>query len=75
MIVALGTLIVTAFAQNRWCGPFDLTTTSGGLYSTSEGYQFPGGVKYHWDETTFYISDEGILTNEHFEPCTFTSRY
>ncbi|KAI7778482.1 hypothetical protein LA080_002086 [Diaporthe eres] len=53
------------------CGPFQLTTTSGTLYSASNGTQFPGSTETELEPAEYLISDNGTLTTHDGSLCEF----
>ncbi|KAK2603366.1 hypothetical protein N8I77_009830 [Diaporthe amygdali] len=53
------------------CGPFQLTTTSGTLYSGENGKQVPGSTTVGWEIGEYLITDNGTLTNSSGYLCEF----
>lgn len=53
------------------CGPFQLTTTSGTLYSGENGIQVPELTTVGWEIGQYLITDNGTLTNSSGYLCEF----
>lgn len=53
------------------CGPFELTTTSGTLYSAQNGTQYPGSTDTELEPGQYLISDNGTLTTNNGSLCEF----
>lgn len=57
------------------CGPFQLTTTSGTLYSAPNGTQLPGSTDTELEPGAYLISDDGTLTTYDGFLCEFRRVY